>query len=304
MLHMDTAPENLPAIPYMLSWPEADAALSPLAPALVSICFMAIPPVLQTVHYIITSLAILLICTLWAMGTWKLSFWEIFPPICMAAILQVAMTALSQILFRLFLVNSPLQYTLTLGIHFSAVLASALLLKKIHFGAYFQLLMENQGSLHHTALLIFALEITMEAFLILQRGIHPAYLAMYYLLVIVLTALMTGLLVYLARQFDARRRLQTQQDVIAQQQLYEQDLEDIRREVRSFRHDYKNLLTSLSEQADAGEWEELRLSLAKLDIGFEHRLGEKIQFSTHIGNLQIPPGKKPLSQQTHCHAEK
>lgn len=70
--------------------------------------------------------------------------------------------------------------------------------------------------------------------------------------------------------------------------LYEQNLEDIRREVRSFRHDYKNLLSSLSQQAKDGELDSLRRTLLNLDADFDQRLGEKIQSSTQIGNLQIP----------------
>lgn len=275
-----TSKKQLKRMPLLL--------LSPSVAALISTCFETAAPDLYIVSYITTSLAILSMCILWAMWTWEHGFWETFPPICMAALLQVAMAALSRIMFNFFPADIPLRYTLIMGIYWLTILATALLLKKIRFGTYFRLLMEDQAGLRQTAMLIFALEITMEAFLILQQGVHPAYLAVYYLLVIVLTALMTGLLIYLARQFDTGRRLQAQQDIIAQQKLYEQDLEDIRQEVRSFRHDYKNLLAGLSEQADTGELEQLRHSLAKLDINFDRRLGEKIQFSTQIGNLQIP----------------
>ena len=97
-----------------------------------------------------------------------------------------------------------------------------------------------------------------------------------------------GLIIYLAQRFDIFRKFQAQQDVIFQQQLYEQDLEAIRQEVRTFRHDYKNLLTGLSQQAGAGELEQLCASLSELNAGFDQRLGEKIQASTQIGNLQIP----------------
>ena len=65
-------------------------------------------------------------------------------------------------------------------------------------------------------------------------------------------------------------------------------LEDIRREVRSFRHDYKNLLAGLSQQAGEGELEAIRFTLSELDADFDRHLGEKIQLSTQIGNLQIP----------------
>lgn len=281
-----TSKKELKRIPLLI--------LSPAMAALIFTCFEVTAPRLQTVPYVTVSLAVLLMCTLWAMWAWRLPCLEIVSPVCMAAILQVAMAALSQILFYLLPFGTPLQYTLIMCIYYPVVLASAILLKKIRFGTYFQLLMENRASLRQTALLLFALEITMEIFFILQWGIDPAYLAVYCLLVIALTALMAGLLVYLARQFDAARRIQAQQDIIAQQQLYEQALEDIRRETRSFRHDYKNLLASLAEQANSGKLEDLRHSLEKLDSGFDHRLGEKIRFSTQIGNLQIPQARSLL----------
>ena len=100
--------------------------------------------------------------------------------------------------------------------------------------------------------------------------------------------LATGLVLYLAQWFDSARKMEAQRDVIAQQQLYEQDLEAIRREVRSFRHDYKNLLAGLSEQADEGDLDTLQTALSELDAGFDRRIGEKIRASTQIGNLRIP----------------
>ena len=65
---------------------------------------------------------------------------------------------------------------------------------------------------------------------------------------------MTGLVIHLAQRFKAVRQLEAQQDTIARQQLYEQDLEAIRQEVRRFRHDYKNLLAGLSQAAPTGNW--------------------------------------------------
>ena len=100
--------------------------------------------------------------------------------------------------------------------------------------------------------------------------------------------LAAGLVIYLAQRLDDTRKLEAQQDIIAQQQLYERDLEAIRQEVRSFRHDYKNLLAGLSEQADKGELDQLRTALSELDTGFDRRIGEKIRVSTQIGNVCVP----------------
>ena len=128
----------------------------------------------------------------------------------------------------------------------------------------------------------------MEVLLSLGRSIQPSFLPFYYLMVAVMVVLMAVLPVHLAQRLDTARKMQAQQDVIAQQRLYEQDLERIRHEVRAFRHDYKNLLAGLSQQAGAGELEGLRQTLSELDAGFDARIGEKIQASTQIGNIQIP----------------
>lgn len=128
----------------------------------------------------------------------------------------------------------------------------------------------------------------METFLVLQNGVQRQYLAAYYILVVVLVLVIIGLIVYLARRFDDSRMLRMQQDVIAQQQLYEQSLEDIRRETRAFRHDYKNLLAGLSQQLGEGRLDALRSTLSELDADFDRRLGENIQLSIQTGNLRLP----------------
>ena len=58
--------------------------------------------------------------------------------------------------------------------------------------------------------------------------------------------------------------------------------------MRSFRHDYKNLLAGLSQQVGEGRLDALRASLSELDVDFDRRLGETIQLSTQIGNLRVP----------------
>ena len=262
--------------------------LSPLIATLLSAGLHLVPRLLD-VQYFLTSLAILIMCTLWVGWAWRFSFWQALAATCMAGIFQVADATLSMTLFwALPLDNGRFQFAAAAGIHLGISAAIALLLYRVRFGMWFHLLLDNESEVWRTALLLFALEASMEMFLRLLYAIPPQFLVFYYLLVAVMAALMAGLVVYLARQFDASRRLQAQQDAIAQQQLYERDLEAIRQEVRAFRHDYKNLLAGLSQQAGAGELEQLRATLSELDAGFDQRLGEKIKASTQIGNLRLP----------------
>ena len=219
-------------------------------------------------------------CALWVQWAWKWGFWQSFAATCMAGIFQVADATLSAMV--------PVSFAAAVGLHLGISIAVSLLLYKLRFGMWFRLLLDNNSAPWRIALLLFTLETTMEIFLRLAFGVQPRFLTFYYLLVVEMVVLMAVLIVYLGQRFDTARKMQAQQDVIIQQRLYEQDLEMIRREVRTFRHDYKNLLAGLSQQAGEGELEGMRRTLSDLDAGFDLRLGKKIQASTQIGNLQIP----------------
>lgn len=261
--------------------------LSPFIAILITLGLYMTVPKFGIFRYFISSIAILAMYTLWVMWAWRQDFWWAFSSTCMAGILQVATSALIQILFQIFPSGLKLDISaMAIALLFS--MAAAVLLKWLHIGAWFLLLLTDQPNLHRTAAFIFALEISVEAFLILQNGIQRQYLAAYYGLGIVLVLLIIGLIIYLAHRFDDSRLLKAQQDIIFQQRLYEQNLEDIRQEIHFFRHDYKNLLAALSKQAEGGKVNELHSTIKKLDADFDQRLNEKIQLSVQIGNLRIP----------------
>ncbi len=260
--------------------------LSPLIASLIAVKLYAVLE-FNVFRYFIGSAFVLFMCTIWVMWAWQWDFWRAFCAACMAAILQVAPTALGQILFLMFpsVLNLDAAAMAVLLL-FSAI--AAVLLRRLGFGSRFRLLLEDQSGLRRTAVIIFVLEVSMETFLILQNGVQGQYIAAYYMLVVVMEFVIIGLIVYLAYRFDDSRTLRMQRDIIAQQKFYEQSLEDIRREVRSFRHDYKNLLAGLAWQAKEGRQDELQAALSELESDFDRHLGEKIRLSVQIGNLRIP----------------
>lgn len=73
--------------------------------------------------------------------------------------------------------------------------------------------------------------------------------------------------------------------MLLRQQLYTQTLEELLDELRTFRHDCRNLLAGLMEAQEDGA---LSCSFQALETGFEKRLGEKIRTASQIGNLHIP----------------
>ena len=261
--------------------------LSPLIATLLSAALHTVPE-LRMFHYFILSFTIFTMYTLWVRWAWQFGFWQAFAATCMAAIFQVADATLSWMLYLTGPLNERLRFVAAIGLHLGISIVISLLLYKLRFGTWFRLLLDNESVPWRAVLLLFTLEVIMEVFLQLLNGVEFPFLTLYYLLVIAMVVLMAVLVMYLAQRFDAARKIQAQQDIIAQQRLYEQDLEMIRREVRTFRHDYKNLLAGLSQQAGEGELEGLLHTLSELDAGFDSRLGKKIQASTQIGNLQIP----------------
>lgn len=259
--------------------------LSPLLTTLFTpSLYIAFGPSIATSY--LSSFFILLMCTLWVRWAWRIGFWRAFAAVCIAGVFQVAASCLSRILFQTPGLTIPSEMVYV--IYWTVILFTAALLYYLRFRHWFRLLLEDNLSQRRTALLLFAMLEFMETFFHLQKGLQSEYLIPYYLLVLAMTALDAGIVIYMAQRLDAMEKVKVQRDIIAQQQLYEQDLEAIRREARAFRHDYKNLLAGLSEQASTGELEQLRAALTQLDAGFDQHIGEKIQVSTQIGNLRIP----------------
>ena len=264
--------------------------LSPLVNNLLNIFLMYALPGGTLIRFWATSLCAMLCVVLWARWAWRMGFWQALSAVSMTGVFQVSLVILTRFLYRtIFVDNEILQFAAVTAVICVVVALSTALLYRLRFGRWFRLLLEEGPGQCRTALFLFALACVMEMFYMLQlRGLQERYFALYYLLVLVMVVLVVGLVLYLAQWSDSARKIEAQRDVIAQQQLYEQDLEVIRREVRSFRHDYKNLLAGLSEQADEGELDELRCALSELDAGFDRRIGEKIRASTQIGNLRVP----------------
>lgn len=269
---------------------------APFAVTVWCVCLAAVWPDAAFVRYCAGSCLNLLLLTLWVSRVWQLDGWRSLSAVCMAGVLQVAVSTISWMLLRMLPLARASQFLVSAGVFWGVVLFLAWLLFRFRFGTWFWRLLEEEAGKRRKALLFLVLESAMEMLLLIQSRIQPDFLMAYYFLVTVLAGLIAGLAVNLARRQDAVRKLELQTDAVVSQQRYEQELEDIRQEVRTFRHDYKNLLAGLSAQAEEGQLEQLRGALAELDAGFDRRMGEKIQTSTQLGNVRIPQVRSLLLQ--------
>jgi len=278
--------------------------VSPLTAAVMSTVLFVYVPEFRLLRMILNSGVIMLCCTLWIRWAWNVCFLQAFSTACICGIFQVTSSSFGQFLLVIFR-NTTLMDPVIMGIFFPFIILSAILLKKLRFGTYFELLLKDTDRLFQTTMLMFALVTVVEMFFHMHQGIPDKFLATYYLLNVALILLITELILNFAKQIAKNRKIQVQQDIIAQQQLYEQNLEEIRQEVRAFRHDYKNLLAGLAQQANAGQLQALGATLSELELDFDRRLGEKIQTSTQIGYLQIPEIRSfILTKLTSMHEKK
>ncbi len=230
--------------------------------------------------------------TLWYLWAFRDSFWRSLPTIGMAGLLQISTSALVNGFLTFLSLNLQLERYERAGVGLLFFIPMLLFnlglcraLRKLRLGEKFRLLLRNESRVKHITFLLFFLDAILVLLVHMQGGVEEAYMLSYILLTATVGVLAVASIFYVAQWNLDQSQLQAQQDVIAQQQLYEQSLEELRQEMRTFRHDYKNLLTSLGDQAES---QELCRSFKKLELEFDKRLGEKIQASIQIGNLRIP----------------
>lgn len=121
----------------------------------------------------------------------------------------------------------------------------------------------------------------------------PDYRSQYFFaigLVCIMTFLLcSSLLLRLNLEQEKNRSAQY---ALAWQNTYNQTLENIQREVRSFRHDYKNMLSSLVLNAREGQMEATELN--DLLLHFDTQIDEKMKLTRQLSHVEIIETKSLL----------
>lgn len=221
---------------------------------------------------------------------WKRSFWWSFALIGIGGVLQVATTQLANRMTKwLSIVFREISFTFLELIVMTLLLVLTFFIRKllyrIHFDRMFTELLEEESRIRKTALWIFVLELTIEIFPALW---YKAPLMTYITSVAILILFLLCIVMYLGRQRENERKLRLQEAMLLQQQHYLENLEEMQKEVRAFRHDYKNILAGMYLDAEAGEVEKIRETLKQLELNFDRKLGEKIRQTGQVGNIRIP----------------
>lgn len=101
-----------------------------------------------------------------------------------------------------------------------------------------------------------------------------------------LTALFLVLFLYMTFYARHKQREELQDTLLMQQQMYISSLEELQREVRMYRHDYKNMISGVLLQAKEGDTEGVLKFLRDTAENFDESVGRQIQQTTQLANLR------------------
>ena len=101
----------------------------------------------------------------------------------------------------------------------------------------------------------------------------------------ILTVLFLFLLLYVTFYTRHKQKEELQDMILMQQQMYIGSLEELQKEVRMYRHDYKNMISGVVLKAKEGNTEGVMQFLEDTVDSFEATLGRQILQTTHLANL-------------------
>ena len=87
-----------------------------------------------------------------------------------------------------------------------------------------------------------------------------------------------------------------QTEMLGQQEMYIQELESIQSSMRSFRHDYRNMISSLYLQSRDGNIQEIEKNIHELIEEFDENIDRKMNLTVQMANIRISEVKSLLYQ--------
>ena len=148
-------------------------AFSPALASMIHLSLYNVFKVSGLVLYVVISVANVLMCTLWVRWGWRIGIWRALAAVCMAGVFQVAISTLSWMLLQTIPLEQVSRFLVAEAVFGAVVLAIVFLLYRLRFGRWFRLLMEDGPGRRRTALLLLALECSMELLLMMQSGLQP-----------------------------------------------------------------------------------------------------------------------------------
>lgn len=110
---------------------------------------------------------------------------------------------------------------------------------------------------------------------------------------------------YITKSILQAQTEKTQQQMIAQQTAYIQTLEDIQKDVRLYRHDFRNMMSGMYLDVKKGKTDVLESYMKQMFQDFDENIGAKIQLANQMVHLEIVELKSLLiTKLSHFHSMK
>ncbi len=113
-----------------------------------------------------------------------------------------------------------------------------------------------------------------------RRDYNPAT-AMIFLLILYM------IFIYAGREGIQKKRIEDQNVSIRQQGAYIENLEGLQREVRRFRHDFKNMMSGMYLQAEEGNLEAIQAYIQEMTEDFDLQVGSQIRLMNQLVNIRV-----------------
>lgn len=109
--------------------------------------------------------------------------------------------------------------------------------------------------------------------------------------------LMLVILIRISRKRQAvEEKIMMYELVMSQQEMYIKNLEEIQQNLRTFKHDYKNMMSSLYLQSKEGQMENIEKSLSNMIEEFDENIDSKMNVTNQLANVQMIELKSLLFQ--------
>ena len=186
-------------------------------------------------------------------------------------------------------VRLDVPYMLTVGV---ALLVAAIL-KRSEFYRYFAAMFRSRAR----GVLTLAVCLALMFILPLQQLLFPdltpnaSYATFFFALIVSGVFLLQFAAMYAAGQ----DRIKAQEETILQQQSHMALLEELQQEIRAFRHDFTNLFSGLTLQAQEGDLAGIQDFMKRTSSYFDEKLGSEIAQMDGLNNIQLYPLRSLLA---------
>ena len=186
---------------------------------------------------------------------------------------------------------------ITIYIPYMAVLLAAGIvvpvLRKSSFYRYFSHLFSRKSWAAGTLLFSFGLMCVWEVLSWLYPDTTPGigYNVFFFALIVAALFWVQFLAMYAAGQ----DKIRAQEETIAQHQAHMALLEELQQEIRAFRHDFTNLFSGLTLQAEEGDLAGIQDFMRKTSSYFDEKLGQEIQQMDGLNNIGLYPLRSLLT---------